>query len=198
MINNKKAQITAVAIVAVIVVVIIILGAMIIGTYNSLVSKDVEVQNKWGFVESAYQRRLDLIPNLVSTVKGSSEWEKNTQTQIASLRSQVNGAKNPDDMKSVDTGTSSLIRSINVQVEAYPDLKSTENFRALQDELAGSENRIKFERDNYNTAVKSYQTATRTFPGAIFASMFGFLPDKYKFFGASEEAQNAPKVNFTS
>jgi LemA protein len=140
---------------------------------------------------------LDLIPNLVATVKGSADFEKNTQTQITMLRSQVNGAKNPDDMKTVDTGTSSLIRNINIQVEAYPDLKSTENFRALQDELSGTENRIKWERDNYNTAVKSYQTATRTFPGAIFASMFGFLPDKYKFFESTPGAENPPVVNFT-
>jgi LemA protein len=195
--NNKKGQITAVAIVAIVVVVIIILGAMIIGTYNSLVSKDVSVQTQWGKVQSAYQRRLDLIPNLVSTVKGSADFEKTTQTQIATLRSQVNGAKNPDDMKAVDTGTSSLIRNINVQVEAYPDLKSTENFRALQDELAGTENRIKWERDEYNNQVKNYQTATRTFPGNVFAGMFGFLSDKYTFFEATENAQTVPVVDFT-
>jgi len=194
---NKKSQITAIAIIAVVVIVIIIFGAIIIGTYNSLVFKDVEVQNKWGFVESAYQRRLDLIPNLVSTVKGSSDFEKTTQTQIATLRSQISNAKNPNDMKDIDTKTSNLIRDINIQVEAYPDLKSTENFRALQDELAGSENRIKFERDNYNIAVTSYQTATRTFPGNIFAGMFGFLPDKYKFFEANKGAENPPIVNFT-
>lgn len=197
MINKKKGQITVVAVIAVIVVIIIVLGAIIIGTYNGLVSKDVAVTSQWGNVQSAYQRRLDLIPNLVATVKGSADFEKTTQTQIATLRSQVNSAKNPDDMKTVDTGTSSLIRNINVQVEAYPDLKSTENFRALQDELSGTENRIKWERDGYNTKVQDYQTATRTFPGAIFASMFGFLSDKYKFFESTPGAENPPVVNFT-
>lgn len=195
--NNKKGQITAIAIVAVIVVVIVLMGAMIIGIYNGIVSKDISVQTQWGKVQSAYQRRLDLIPNLVATVKGSADFEKTTQTQIATLRSQVNAAKNPADMQTVDSGTSSLMRNINIQVEAYPELKSTENFRALQDELAGTENRIKWERDEYNNQVKSYQTATRTFPGGIFASMFGFLPDKYKFFNANENADKPPIVNFT-
>jgi len=195
--KNKKGQITAMAIVGVVIVVIVILGAMIIGTYNGLVNKDVSVQNQWGKVQSAYQRRLDLIPNLVATVKGSANFERDTQLQVAALRSQVDMAKNPDDMKTVDTGTSSLIRNINIQVEAYPDLKSTENFRALQDELAGTENRVKWERDEYNNKVKDYQSATRTFPGNIFAGMFGFLSDKYKFFESTPGAENPPIVNFT-
>jgi LemA protein len=196
--KNKKGQMGG-AIIALIVILVIIvfLILMIVGMYNGFVNKDVSVQNQWGKVQSAYQRRLDLIPNLVSTVKGSADFEKTTQTQIASLRSQVNNAKNPDDMKSVDTGTSNLIRDINIQVEAYPDLKSTENFRALQDELAGTENRIKWERDEYNNQVRNYQTATRTFPGNVFAGMFGFLSDKYKFFESTPGAENPPVVNFT-
>lgn len=195
--KDKKGQVTAMAIVAVVVILIVILGAIIIGTYNGLVSKDVAVQTQWGKVQSAYQRRLDLIPNLVATVKGSSDFEKTTQTQIAALRAGVDGAKNPNDMKPIDTGTSSLIRSINVQVEAYPTLTSTANFRALQDELAGTENRVKWERDEYNNKIKDYQTATRTFPGNVFAGMFGFLSDKYKFFESTPGAENPPVVNFT-
>jgi LemA protein len=194
---EKKGQITAMAIVGIVIVVIVILGAIIIGTYNGLVNKDVSVQNQWGKVQSAYQRRLDLIPNLVATVKGSADFERNTQTQIATLRAGINAAKNPDDMRAVDTGTSSLLRNINIQVEAYPDLKSSANFRALQDELAGTENRVKWERDEYNNKVKDYQTATRTFPGNIFAGMFGFLSDKYKFFESTPGAENPPVVNFT-
>lgn len=194
---EKKGQITAMAIVGVVIVVIIILGAIIIGTYNGLVTKDVSVQNQWGKVQSAYQRRLDLIPNLVATVKGSANFERDTQIQVASLRSQVNNAKNPDEMKVVDSVSSSLIRNINIQVEAYPDLKSSENFRALQDELAGTENRVKWERDEYNNKVKDYQSATRTFPGNVFAGMFGFFSDKYKFFESTPGAENPPVVNFT-
>lgn len=195
--KDKKGQITAMAIVGIVIVVIVILGAMIIGTYNGLVNKDVSVQNQWGKVQSAYQRRLDLIPNLVATVKGSADFERNTQTQIAALRAGINGAKNPDDMKPIDTGLSSLVKSINIQVEAYPLLTSTANFRALQDELAGTENRVKWERDEYNNKVKDYQSATRTFPGNVFAGMFGFLSDKYKFFESTPGAENPPVVNFT-
>lgn len=192
---NKKSQVLAIVLIIILALVILTI-ITIVGSYNSLVSKDIKVQTQWGKVQSAYQRRLDLIPNLVSTVKGSADFERITQTQIAKLRTQIDSAKSPDDMKSIDTGTSNLIRSINVQLEAYPDLKSSENFRALQDELAGTENRIKWERDNYNDEIRAYQTATRVFPTNLIAGMFGFYPDKYKFFEASEEAQNPVQVNF--
>lgn len=192
---NKKAQVLLVTLVALLIIIGIVV-VMLVGTYNSLVGKDVSVQTQWGKVQSAYQRRLDLIPNLVSTVKGSADFEKNTQTQIAALRSGVNAAKNPEDMKTIDTGLSSLVRTINVQLEAYPQLTSTANFRALQDELAGTENRIKFERDEYNVQVGSYQSATRVFPNNLLAGMFGFYTDKYKFFEANAGANNPPQVNF--
>ena len=196
--KNKKGQMSVALIVLLVIVVIIIIAVLsVIGIYNGLVTKDVAVKTQWGNVQSAYQRRFDLIPNLVATVKGSAAFEQNTQTQIAALRSKVNTAQTPNDMKAVDTGTSSLIHDINVQVEAYPDLQSTANFRALQDELAGTENRIKWERDNYNIVVQTYQTGTRMFPGSIFAGMFGFSPDKYTFFEATENASTAPIVNFT-
>jgi LemA protein len=192
---NKKANTLLIAVVLMLVLVGIV-AVMLVGTYNSLVGKDVSVQNQWGKVQSAYQRRLDLIPNLVSTVKGSADFEKTTQTQIAALRSGINAAKSPSDLKPVDVGLSSLTRSINVQLEAYPQLTSTDNFRALQDELAGTENRVKWERDEYNNQVKSYQTATRVFPNNILAGVFGFYPDKYKFFEATQGAENPPQVNF--
>jgi len=192
---NKRGQIFLIAIVT-LFIIIGILVIMLVGTYNSLIYKDVSVQTQWGKIQSAYQRRLDLIPNLVSTVKGSADFERTTQTQIAALRNGVNAAKNPDDLKSVDTGLSTLASSINVQLENYPQLTSTANFRALQDELSGTENRIKFERDEYNNQVKIYQTATRIFPNNLLAGMFGFYTDKYKFFEASQQAQTTPQVNF--
>lgn len=194
---NKKAQTLLIAVIVILILIAIVVVAYV-SVYNSLVGKDVTVQNQWGNVQTAYQRRLDLIPNLVATVKGSADFEKTTQTQIAALRSGVNNAKNPDDLKTVDTGLSSLASSINVQLEAYPQLTSTANFRALQDELAGTENRIKFERDNYNNAVRDYQAATRVFPNNILAGTFGFYPDKYKFFEATQGAENPPQVNFTT
>ena len=138
---NKKGQTFLIAIIFLLVIIGII-AVMIVGAYNSMVNKDIAVNTQWGKVQSAYQRILDLIPNLVSTVKGSADFEKSTQTQIAALRSGINTAKNPDDLKTVDTGLSTLASSINVQLEAYPQLTSTANFRALQDELAGTENRI--------------------------------------------------------
>jgi LemA protein len=193
---NKKANSLLIAVVVFLVLIAIVI-VMLISVYNSLVGKDVSVQTQWGKVQSAYQRRLDLIPNLVATVKGSADFEKTTQTQIATLRSGINNAKNPDDMKPVDAGLSSLVHNINVQLEAYPQLTSTENFRALQDELAGTENRIKWERDEYNNKIKDYQTTARIFPNNILAGVFGFYPDKYKFFEAIQGAENPPVVNFT-
>jgi LemA protein len=196
---NKKAQLSGLLIALIVIVVFIgIIFMMIVGTYNSLVGKDTSVQTQWGKVQSAYQRRLDLIPNLVATVKGSADFEKTTQTQIAQLRSGVNNAKNPSDLQTVDTGVNSLIRNINVQLEAYPQLTSTANFRALQDELAGTENRVKFERDNYNDEVKNYANAVRMFPSNFFAGMFGFSLDKWKTFKATQGAENPPQVNFSS
>lgn len=197
--KNKKGQIGGALIALIIIIVVIIIIVLVcVGIYNGLVGKDVAVKTQWGNVQTAYQRRMDLIPNLVATVKGSAAFEESTQTQIAALRSKINTAQTPSDMQAVDTGTSSLIHDINVQVEAYPTLQSTANFRALQDEIAGTENRINWERDNYNTVVQDYQTATRMFPGAIFAGMFGFSPDKYTFFQANENASTAPVVNFST
>ena len=193
---NKKAQTLLIAFIFILVLIGIVLVSLI-SVYNSLVGKDTTVQKDWGNIQSAYQRRLDLIPNLVATVKGSADFEKSTQTQIAALRSGVTNAKTPDDMKTVDTGLSTLASSINVQLEAYPQLTSTQNFRALQDELAGTENRIKFERDNYNVAVQDYQSATRVFPNNLLSGVFGFYTDKYKFYEANQGADVAPQVNFS-
>jgi len=197
--QNKKGN-TLVAILitlGVILLLAITIASWVAGSYNTLVSKDVSVENQWGKVQSAYERRLDLIPNLVATVRGSAEFEKSTVLQVAALRTGVTNAKNPEDMKPIDNQLNTITRSINIQVEAYPDLKSSENFRALQDELAGTENRVKWERDEYNNKVKDYQTTVRIFPNNILAGMYGFYPDKYKFFEATQGAENSPIVSFT-
>jgi LemA protein len=187
------------------VILIFSIGAGLagVGIYNSLVGKDVDVENKWAKVQSAYQRRADLIPNLVETVKGARDFEEETQTKIAELRSQagsaqqqVSNAKTVEDLQNANTEMSSVISRLLVVVEAYPDLKANQNFLSLQDELAGTENRIKFERDNYNDAVQAYKTSIRTFPGSIVAGMTGFSADKWSMFSADQGSEKTPVVDF--
>lgn len=177
------------------------IGLWVMGTYNSLVGKDTTVENQWAHVQTAYQRRADLIPNLVDTVKAAKDFEQGTQTKIAELRSQagqakidMSNAKDMDQLQAANTQMSSVLSRLMVIVEAYPDLKSNANFLALQDELAGTENRIKWERDNYNNAVQDYKVSVRTFPTNMIGGMFGFTPDKWKMFQANAGAQNAPDV----
>lgn len=197
--QNKKGNALAVVLITlgVILAIIIVLASWITGSYNTLVGSDVNVENQWGKVQSAYERRLDLIPNLVATVKGSSNFEKDTQTQVAALRGGIQNAKTVSDMQKVDSQMTSLMSGINVQVEAYPDLKSTANFLALQDELAGTENRIKWERDNFNDMVKDYKLKVRSFPMNIIAGMFGFEQSKWEMFAAVENASEPTTVDFS-
>lgn len=190
---------------AVLLIIAIGGGLAYMGLYNSLVAKDVDVENKWAKVASAYQRRADLIPNLVETVKGARDFEEETQTKIAELRSragsaqqQAAGADSIEDLQNANAEMSSVLSRLLVIVEAYPDLKANQNFLSLQDELAGTENRIKYERDNYNDAVQSYKTAVRTFPGSLVAGMSGLSADKWKMFEADQGADKAPTVDFNS
>lgn len=195
---NKKANATATVLITigVILFLLLIFVGWIAGTYNSLVSIDVATEKAWGNVQTAYERRADLIPNLVNTVKGVVKFEQDTQTKIAQLRSGIKDAKTPDELDTAGQKMNSFVSDIIVSVEAYPDLKASQNFLALQDELAGTENRIKFERDNYNTAVQSYKTRIRSFPSNIIANMFGFDSAKWNMFQAEEESQEAPEVSF--
>ena len=180
---------------------VISIGSWVAGTYNMLVGKDTAVENQWAHVQTAYQRRADLIPNLVDTVKAAKDFEQGTQTKIAELRSQagqakidMGNAKDIDQLQAANTQMSSVLSRLMVIVEAYPDLKSNANFLALQDELAGTENRIKWERDNYNNGIQDYKVSVRTFPTNLIGGMFGFTPDKWKMFQADATAQNAPDV----
>jgi LemA protein len=182
---------------------VLVIGGMVAGMYNGLVAKDVDAANKWGKVQSAYQKRADLIPNLVETVRGAKNFEQETQTKIAEMRSQAGQAKidmsNAQDAEAIqaaNTQLSSVLSRLMVVVEAYPDLKANANFLKLQDELASLESEIKWERDNYNDAVKTYQTGARTFPTMFIANMFGFSAEKWKMFAADKGAQDAPKVSF--
>jgi LemA protein len=166
-----------------------------IASYNGLVNADEEVDRAWGNVESAYQRRIDLIPNLIETVKGYQIHEQELLTEITEARSQVAQASTPSGLAEGNAMLGSALSRLLVVVENYPDLKANENFLSLQDELAGTENRVKVERDNYNKAVKKLNVKVRRFPSNIIASMFGF--ERKEAFEAEAGADIAPDVSFT-
>ncbi len=174
--------------------VIVIIILVFISSYNGLVNADEEVERAWGNVESAYQRRADLIPNLVETVQGYKIHEKELLTEITEARAGMMKAQTPAALAQGDAALSSAIGRLLVVVENYPDLKANENFLSLQDELAGTENRVKVDRDNYNKAVKKLNVKVRKFPTNMIANMFGF--EKKDVFEAKEGADIAPTVNF--
>ena len=181
------------------IAIIIILLAIILpilwlwGTYNDLITKDQKVEAQWANVESQYQRRMDLIPNLVSSVQGYLRYERELLTQITELRSRWLSSSNQADKIQYGTALDSAIGRLLVVVENYPDLKGNTAVTQLMDELAGTENRIAVERQRYNDAVRDYNTAIRRFPANIVASSFGF--EKKLYFAADQGAEEAPKVN---
>ncbi|MDR2285253.1 MAG: LemA family protein [Sphingobacterium sp.] len=171
--------------------------------YNTMVSKDENVKAKWAQVENAYQRRADLIPNLVSTVKGAAQHEQGTLTAVVEARAKATSVSvNPENLteesiaefqKTQDALSQSIGRLL-VSVEAYPDLKANQSFQELQAQLEGTENRISVERRAYNEAVQDYNTTVRSFPNNIMAGMFGFKSKGT--FKATEGADKAPTVSF--
>ncbi len=187
----------------VVVGVVLLLVAGIASTYNGMIGVDENVKKAWGQVEVQYQRRVDLIPNLVETVKAVAEKEKGTFTEIAALRSGVAQAQkvlsdpnSTEDQKIQAYGQMDQAKNfiMKINVEAYPNLKFPENFSKLQDELAGTENRVAVARTDYNTAVQEYNTRIRTFPRSLFAAMLGFKVKEP--FRAAAGAENVPKVEF--
>ena len=178
-----------------IVVLIILMGfSYFKGTYNTLVTMDEGVKAAWAQVENQLQRRYDLIPNYVETVKGYAAHEKEVFVKVTEARSRVGGAKGIEEKIQANNQLSSALARLLVVVERYPDLKANTNFIRLQDELAGTENRIAVERRRFNEAVRVYNTKIRTFPTNILAGMFGF--EKAAFFEVPKERQEAPKVKF--
>lgn len=177
-------------------------------SYNGMVDADLAVQKQWGQVENQYQRRADLIPNLVNTVKGYAEHESSTLENVTNARAgltqaynnaqAVTGEQAQADVKAYQEAQSKLKGALDIYVnavrEAYPDLKANENFRDLQAQLEGTENRIATERMRYNETVETYNKKVRRFPGNLFASLFGF--ENKDMFKAEEGAQKAPKVEF--
>jgi len=164
------------------------------GTYNQFVTLDEGVKSSWAQVENQLQRRLDLIPNLVETVKGYAKQEKDVLVEVTNARSRVGGANTVPDKIAANNELSGALSRLLVVVEKYPELKSNENFLRLQDELAGTENRIAVERKRYNDTVKNHNVAIRSFPANLLAGMFGF--DKAAFFEAPVAAKATPQVKF--
>ena len=180
--------------VAVVVVIVIALYSLIAGNYNRFVKMDVGIKAAWSQVENQLQRRYDLIPNLVETVKGYAKQEKDVLVEVTNARAKVGGAGTVPDKIAANNELSGALSRLLLVVERYPDLKSNQNFMKLQDELAGTENRIAVERMRYNEAVKIYNQEIRTFPGNIIAGFFGFK--EAAFFEAPKEAKQAPKIKF--
>lgn len=181
----------------------LIIALSCVSGYNSLVSMDEGVQGKWADVETQYQRRADLIPNLVNTVKGYAAHEKETLAAVVQARSEATSVKiDPTNMSAeqlaqyqqAQNGVSSALGKLLVVVEKYPDLKANQNFMELQAQLEGTENRITVARRNFNDAARIYNTAIRRFPKNILANIFGF--EKKAYFEAEQGAEKAPQVEF--
>jgi LemA protein len=186
-----------IAIIAVVVLVLIalVVGSSFIGIRNQMAVKKEAVSAEWSQVDVVLQRRADLIPNLVETVKGYASQEQIVYGDIAKARSALIGAQTPADKIAANGQLDSALSRLLVIVENYPQLKSNENFMRLQDELAGTENRIAIERRKYNQVVQDYNTFLVTFPNSLIASMSGFTRND-AYFKTDEGARNAPKVNF--
>ena len=192
----------------VVIAVVVIVGLFVGGAYNSLVTLSQAVDAQWGQVQNVYQRRADLIPNLVATVKGAANFESSTYEAVAKARASVgqispqvvaNAVNNPQDFaryaQAQDQLGSALSRLLAVS-ENYPQLKATENFQTLQAQLEGTENRIAYERKKYNDDARSFNTKRDTFPTVFVAGMFGSRFNEKPYFQAQAGAQTPPAVNF--
>ena len=189
--------------VLIIVGVVLVLAAMFVKPYNKMVQKDEECSKAWANVENAYQRRMDLIPNLVKTVQGAADYEKGTLTEVIEARAKATSVQvDPSNLteesiaqfQAAQDQLSSALSRLMVVVERYPELKANENFLELQAQLEGTENRIAVERGKFNETVNDYNSYIRRFQNNIVAGMFNF--DKKGYFKAAEGADKAPDVDF--
>lgn len=190
-------------ILAVIAVVVLLIYSSVKGTYNNMVTQDEAVNANWAQVENVYQRRADLIPNLVNTVKGYAAHEQETLEGVIEARSKATAvnvkpenldAQSLQQFQQAQSGLSSALSRLMVVVERYPDLKANQNFLDLQAQLEGTENRITVERRKFNESARAFNTYIRTFPKNIYANLFGF--DKKAYFEADQGAEKAPEVSF--
>jgi len=188
--------------------ILVLLGISAVGSYNGLVGLDQAVQAQWGQVENVYQRRADLVPNLVETVKGAANFEKGTLTEVVEARAKatqvtqqvgadvVNNPQALQKFQEAQQGLSGALSRLLVTVERYPDLKATQNFRDLQAQLEGTENRITVERMRFNDAARAFNTRRNTFPTVLIAGFFGSRFQNKAYFQAEQGAAQAPKVKF--
>ena len=188
----KKSTIVVLIIIAIIVLIVIGL----VSSYNGVVGLSEEVDNKFATIDTMLQRRADLIPNLVNTVKGYTNQEQSIIDSVTEARAKLAGASSVEDKANADQELTTALNNLLVVVENYPDLKSSQNFINLSDELAGTENRIATARKDYNDAVRSYNTKIKKFPTNIISGMFGFEDKEY--FQATEGSEEVPTVDFNS
>jgi len=195
----------AIGCVGVLILAVIIVGLSAAGAYNGLVRLDQKVLAQWGQVENVYQRRADLVPNLVETVKGAAEFEKSTFTAVTEARAKVGQIQVSADkltpgafakFQEVQDGLSSALSRLLVVMEKYPDLKATENFKGLQSQLEGTENRIAVERMRFNEAAQAFNTKRMSFPTVLIAGIFGARFNEKPYFKSQPGAETAPKVKF--
>ena len=188
--------------------VLLLIGLYTVTTYNALIRSDQQVQSQWAQVENDYQRRSDLVPNLVETVKGAAGFEKSTYTAVAEARAKVgqtsaSALPNPTNdpaqfakMQQAQDGLSSALSRLMVVVERYPDLKATENFRDLQAQLEGTENRIAVERMRFNEAAQAFNSKRDSFPTSLVANLSGARFQDKSYFKAQAQAETPPQVKF--
>ncbi|MBV8709964.1 MAG: LemA family protein [Acidobacteriaceae bacterium] len=182
-------------IVGIVVIVALVFSGQLMGSRNQLVTEKNDIDARWAQVENSMKRRADLIPNLVETVKGYAKQEQTVIGEVANARAALLGARTKDDAINANNQLSGALGRLLVLTENYPQLKSNENFLRLQDELAGTENRIAVDRRDYNEAIKKYNTDVQLFPRNIAAAIFGFHPDN-AYFKITEEEKKVPQVKF--
>ncbi len=178
------------------IVLLLVIGSMLIGPYNKLVDLDTEVEKSQAKIDTQLQRRLDLIPNLVETVKGYAKHEEKVFKDVSDARAKLAGANTMEEKAEANEQVSSALSRLIAIQENYPELKADTQFTGLRDELAGTENRIAVARNDYNDVVTEYNKVVKRFPGSIVAGLFGF--EKKEFFKADSAAKDAPNIDFNS
>jgi LemA protein len=186
---------TAMIVILVIVVIVAVIGFSLVGTYNGLATARENVDNSLGNIQTQLQRRADLIPNLVETVKGYAAHESEVMQAVSDARAKLAGAQTPEEMAQADGELTGALSRLLMVAENYPDLKADATFTSLMDELAGTENRIAVARTDYNDVVRQYNSMLVRFPKNLVAAMFGF--EKGAYFEAQEGAEDAPTVDFS-
>lgn len=182
--------------IGIIIIILVLLALLFIPKYNSLVTAEESVDSKWAQVENQLQRRYDLIPNLVESVKGYAKHEQDIITSISEARSQMGNARSPEEQAVANDALNGALSRLLVVVENYPNLKADANFRQLMDELAGTENRLAVAREDYNNEVQTFNKNVKRFPGNLIAGMFGF--EQKEYFKATAGSEKAPSIDFSN